>query len=101
MAQVVTHSADIWNREKQRTRSLLPGTAILTSPGYGGFERGHEEPAMQLKHTLGRIGLHLPRHGGKGVLIMEAPHVGSGESWKSSQARWSNSGYDDPWPTRA
>jgi hypothetical protein len=56
---------------------------------------------MQLKHTLGRIGLHLPRHGGKGVLIMEAPHVGSGESWKSSQARWSNSSYDDPWPTRA
>jgi hypothetical protein len=56
---------------------------------------------MQLKQTLGRIGLHLPRHtGGKGVLIMEAPQSGSGESWKNSQARWS-AGYDDPWPTRA
>ena len=62
----------------------------------------HEEPAMQLKQTLGRIGLHLPRHGGgKGVLIMEAPRTGSGESWKTSQARWSTSEYDDPWPTRA
>jgi len=57
---------------------------------------------MQLKHTLSRIGFHLPRHtAGKGVLIMEAPRTGSGESWKNSQARWSNSGYDDPWPTRA
>jgi hypothetical protein len=56
---------------------------------------------MQLKHTLGRIGLHLPRHNAKCVLIMEAPRTGSGESWKNSQARWSNSGYDDPWPTRA
>jgi hypothetical protein len=57
---------------------------------------------MQLKHTLSRIGLHLPRHtAGKGVLIMEAPRTGSGESWKNSQARWSNSDYDDPWPTRA
>jgi hypothetical protein len=60
-----------------------------------------EETAMQLKQTLGRIGQHLPRHnGGKGVLIMEAPQSGSGESWKNSQARWS-AGYDDPWPTRA
>jgi len=56
---------------------------------------------MQLKQTLGRIAQHLPRHGGKGVLIMEAPRTGSGESWKNSQARWSNSAYDDPWPTRA
>jgi hypothetical protein len=56
---------------------------------------------MQLKHTLGRIGLHRSRHTGKGVLIMEAPRTGAGESWKSSQARWTSSGYDDPWPTRA
>jgi hypothetical protein len=56
---------------------------------------------MQLKHTLGRIGLHLPRHATNGVLIMEAPRPGHGESWKNSQARWTNSGYDDPWPTRA
>jgi len=56
---------------------------------------------MQLKQTLGRIGRHLPRHNAKGVLIMEAPRTGGGESWKSSQARWSNAGYDDPWPTRA
>ena len=57
---------------------------------------------MQLKQTLGRIGLHLPRHaGGNGVLIMEAPQSGSGESWKNSQARYSNAEYDDPWPTRA
>ena len=56
---------------------------------------------MQLKHTLGRIGRHLPRHSAKGVLIMEAPRTGNGESWKNSQARWSNAGYDDPWPTRA
>jgi len=57
---------------------------------------------MQLKQTLGRFGLHLPRHGGgKGVLIMEAPRTGSAESWKHSQARYSTSDYDDPWPTRA
>jgi hypothetical protein len=56
---------------------------------------------MQLKHTLGRIGLHLPRHNAKGVLIMEAPRTGSAESRTSSQARWSNAGYDDPWPSRA
>jgi hypothetical protein len=56
---------------------------------------------MQLKQRLGRIALHLPGHGAKGVLILEAPQTGSGESWKSSQARWSNAGYDDPWPTRA
>jgi hypothetical protein len=61
-----------------------------------------EESAMQLKQTLGRIALHLPRHGGgKGVLIMEAPRTGRNESWSSSQARWSTSDYDDPWPTRA
>jgi len=59
---------------------------------------------MQLKHTLGRIGLHLPRHGGGkggGVLMMDAPVSGHHESWTSSQARWSTSDYDDPWPTRA
>ncbi len=55
---------------------------------------------MQLKQTLGRIGLHLPRHNSKDILLMEAPRKGSGESWKSSQARYSNSAYDDPWPTR-
>jgi hypothetical protein len=57
---------------------------------------------MQLKHTLGRrLGRHLPHHGGgKGVLIMDAPRTGSSESWKNSQARWSTSEYDDPWPTR-
>jgi len=57
---------------------------------------------MQLKHTLGRLGLHLPRHAsGSGVLIMEAPRTGHGESWKHSQARYSTADYDDPWPTRA
>ena len=56
---------------------------------------------MQLKTTLGRFGFHLPRHGGKGVVIMEAPRLGNPESWKHSQARWSTSDYDDPWPTRA
>jgi hypothetical protein len=55
---------------------------------------------MQLKHTLGRIGLHLPRHSSS-VLIMEAPRTGNGESWKNSQARYSNASYDDPWPSRA
>ena len=57
---------------------------------------------MQLKHALGRrLGRHLPSHGsGKGVLIMDAPRTGTGESWKNSQARWSDSEYDDPWPTR-
>jgi hypothetical protein len=74
------------------------GWAVWTISRLGGFEKRHEGPAMQLKHTLGRIGLHLPRHSAKGVLIMEAPRTGSGESWKNSQARWSNSGYDDPWP---
>ena len=49
---------------------------------------------MQLKHTLGRIGLHLPRHSAKGVLIMEAPRTGSSEAWKYSQARYSNADYD-------
>ena len=56
---------------------------------------------MQLKQTLGRIGIHLHHGGGKGVLIMDAPRTGSNESWKTSQARWSTSEYDDPWPTRA
>jgi hypothetical protein len=56
---------------------------------------------MQLKQTLGRISRHLPRHSAKGVLILEAPQTGTGESWKTSQARWSNAGYNDPWPTRA
>ena len=57
---------------------------------------------MQLKHTLGRIGRHLPRHGGgHGVVLMDAPRSGSHESWASTQARWSSSDYDDPWPTRA
>lgn len=56
---------------------------------------------MQLKHKLGRIGLHLPRHSASGVLIMEAPRTGNAESWKNSQARYSNAEYDDPWPSRA
>jgi len=58
---------------------------------------------MQLKQTLGRIAHHLPRHGGGqgGVLIMDAPRSGHHESWTSSQARWSDADYDDPWPTRA
>jgi len=57
---------------------------------------------MQLKQTLGRFSRHLPRHGGgKGVLIMDAPVPGHHESWTSSQARWSTSDYDDPWPSRA
>ena len=62
----------------------------------------HEEPTMmQLKQTLGRLSRHLPRHsGGKGVLIMEAPRTGSKESWRYTQARWTPSDYDDPWPTR-
>ncbi len=77
------------------------GTVDWTVFQLGGFDRGYEEPAMQLKQTLGRIGLHLPRHSAKGVLIMDAPRTGNGESWKSSQARYSNAGYDDPWPSRA
>jgi hypothetical protein len=61
----------------------------------------HEEPTMQLKHKLGRISRHLPGHGsGKGVLIMEAPRTGTNESWRYTQARWTPSEYDDPWPTR-
>jgi hypothetical protein len=55
---------------------------------------------MQLKHKLGRISRHLPGHGHKGVVIMEAPRTGHDESWRHSQARWSPSAYDDPWPTR-
>jgi hypothetical protein len=57
---------------------------------------------MQLKQRLGRISRHLPRHGsGKGVLIMEAPRTGRSESWRYTDSRWSSSGFDDPWPTRA
>ena len=56
---------------------------------------------MQLKHTLGRISRHLPGHGtGKGVVIIEAPRKDTNESWRYTQARWSPSAYDDPWPTR-
>jgi hypothetical protein len=56
---------------------------------------------MQLKRSLGRIVPHLARHGARGVVIMDAPLRGTGESWKASQARWSSAEYDDPWPTRA
>lgn len=56
---------------------------------------------MQLKQTLGRMVPHRPRHHGNGVLIMEAPQARRNESWTTSQARWSNADYDDPWPTRA
>ena len=71
---VATHSADV-ESGKQRTRSLQPGTA-QANPSSEGRQQDTREPAMQLKQTLGRIGLHLPRHGAKGVLIMEAPRNG-------------------------
>jgi hypothetical protein len=56
---------------------------------------------MQLKEALGRIALHLPRHASnKEVVIMEAPRTGPTDAWKYTQARWSTSDYQDPWPTR-
>ena len=56
---------------------------------------------MQLKQTLGRIVSHRPRHHARGVLIMDAPQAHRNKSWTKSQARWSNTDYDDPWPVRA
>jgi len=56
---------------------------------------------MHVKETLGRLGRHIPRHGStKEVLIMEAPQARGSESWRYTQARWSSTDFDDPWPTR-
>ena len=74
---VTTLSAEDWGRGRRETRRLPDGTGHTNGYADGGDPTvDHEEPAMQLKQTLGRIVSHRPRHGGSGgsgVLIMEAP----------------------------